>query len=72
MPPGSAKSTYTSVEFPAWFLGRNPKLSVIAASHTKELAERFGRRVRNIVSSAEFDRVFGVSVAEDSASAGRW
>jgi predicted phage terminase large subunit-like protein len=72
MPPGSAKSTYTSVEFPAWFLGRNPKLSVIAASHTQELAERFGRRVRNIVSSAEFDRVFGVSVAEDSASAGRW
>lgn len=72
MPPGSAKSTYTSVEFPAWFLGRNPALSVIAASHTQELAERFGRRVRNIAASAEFNRVFGVTVAEDSASAGRW
>lgn len=72
MPPGSAKSTYASVEFPAWFLGRNPKLSVIAASHTQELAERFGRRVRNIVASAEFGRVFGVGVADDSASAGRW
>ena len=72
MPPGSAKSTYSSVEFPAWFLGRNPKLSVIAASHTQELAERFGRRVRNIVAAEEFGRVFGVSVADDSASAGRW
>lgn len=72
MPPGSAKSTYTSVEFPAWFLGRNPGLSVIAASHTQELAERFGRRVRNIVAAPEFSRVFGFSVAEDSASAGRW
>jgi predicted phage terminase large subunit-like protein len=72
MPPGSAKSTYSSVEFPAWFMGRNPKLSVIAASHTQELAERFGRRVRNIVASVEFDRVFGVGVADDSASAGRW
>lgn len=72
MPPGSAKSTYASVEFPAWFIGRNPKLSVIAASHTQELAERFGRRVRNIVASAEFDRVFGTGVADDSASAGRW
>lgn len=72
MPPGSAKSTYTSVEFPAWFLGRNAGLSVIAASHTQELAERFGRRVRNIVASDEFARVFGFSVAEDSSSAGRW
>jgi predicted phage terminase large subunit-like protein len=72
MPPGSAKSTYASVEFPAWFIGRNPKLSTIAASHTQELAERFGRRVRNIVASAEFGRVFGVAVADDSSSAGRW
>lgn len=72
MPPGSAKSTYASVEFPAWFIGRNPKLSTIAASHTQELAERFGRRVRNIVASAEFSRVFGIGVADDSSSAGRW
>ena len=72
MPPGSAKSTYTSVEFPAWFMGRNPALSVIAASHTQELAERFGRRVRNIVAADEFGKVFGFGVADDSASAGRW
>jgi predicted phage terminase large subunit-like protein len=72
MPPGSAKSTYTSVEFPAWFLGRNPALSVIAASHTQELAERFGRRVRNVVAAEPFGKVFGFSVADDSASAGRW
>ncbi len=72
MPPGSAKSTYTSVEFPAWFMGRNPLLSILAASHTQELADRFGRRVRNIVSSQEYAAVFGMGVAEDSASAGRW
>lgn len=72
MPPGSAKSTYTSIEFPSWFIGRNPGLSIIAASHTQELAERFGRRVRNIVAGDGFSRVFGFGVAEDSASAGRW
>lgn len=72
MPPGSAKSTYSSVEFPAWYLGRNPGQSVIAASHTQELAERFGRRVRNIVASGEFAAVFGGGVAEDSSAAGRW
>jgi hypothetical protein len=51
MPPGSAKSTYASVIFPAWYLGRHPENSVIAASHTEELADRFGRRVRNLAAS---------------------
>lgn len=72
MPPGSAKSTYTSIEFPAWYLGRNKKHSVIAASHTQELADRFGRRVRNIVADAKFGACFAASVAADSAAAGRW
>lgn len=72
MPPGSAKSTYASVLFPAWYLGKRPSDSVIAASHTLELAERFGRRVRNLVAGKEFGMIFGVGVAEDSQAAGRW
>lgn len=72
MPPGSAKSTYASIVFPAWYLGKSPERSVIAASHTQELAERFGRRVRNIFAGAEHGNVFGVGVAEDSQAAGRW
>lgn len=72
MPPGSAKSTYTSQIFPAWYLGKHPDRSVIAASHTQELAERFGRRVRNLFASAEHRNVFQVGIAEDSQAAGRW
>ena len=49
LPPGAGKNSYTSMVYPAWYLGRNPTHSVIAASHTAELAERFGRRVRNSV-----------------------
>lgn len=70
MPPGSAKSTYTSVLFPPYILAQDPKLTVIAASHTVELAERFGRRVRNLV--AEHSNVLGFSLADDSQAAGRW
>lgn len=72
MPPGSAKSTYTSVEFPPWFLARNPHMNVIAASHTQELAETFGRRVRNVVSAEEYRAVFGFGLSPDSQAAGRW
>ena len=73
MPPGSAKSTYSSIAFPAWYLGRHPDRCVIAASHTLELAERFGRRVRNLVGSEEHLRAFpGSGLASDSTAAGRW
>lgn len=73
MPPGSAKSTYASVAFPAWYLGRHPDRCVIAASHTVELAERFGRRVRNLVGSTEHRTAFPESsLSADSTAAGRW
>lgn len=72
LPPGSAKSTYASVLFSEYFLGRNPKLSVIAASHTAELAERFGRRVRNSFADETHKVLFDNGVAGDNSAAGRW
>jgi hypothetical protein len=47
--PRHGKSLTASCVFPAWYLGRNPKRSVIAASYGAELAEDFGRRVRNFM-----------------------
>ena len=70
MPPGSAKSTYASVLFPPFILAQNPALTLIAASHTVELAERFGRRVRNLV--VEHSNILGFALADDSQAAGRW
>jgi len=72
MPPGSAKSTYSSVLFPPWFMGRSPSASVLGVSNTTELAERFSRRVRNLIAGPEFSRIFGFGVSEDSAAAGNW
>lgn len=72
MPPGSAKSTYGSVLFPSWYLGRNPSRAVLAASHTTELAERFGRKVRNILADEPYQSLFDTRLAEDSQAAGRW
>lgn len=72
MPPGSAKSTYASILFPPWFLGRNPHASVLGASNTTELAERFSRRARNIVASDNFRRIFGFGVSETSLAAASW
>lgn len=72
MPPGSAKSTYASVLFPPWFMGRNPQSGVLGASNTSDLAEHFSKRSRNLVSSDRFRNVFGFSVSSDSQAASNW
>jgi predicted phage terminase large subunit-like protein len=69
-PPGSAKSTYVSILYPAWFLCNFPDANIIAASHTSELAERFGRRVRDLINEHSTD--FGIALRADSQAAGRW
>ena len=70
MPPGSAKSTYGSVLFPAWYLAQHPSHSILAASHTTELAEKWGRRVRNLIE--EHGPTLELTVSDDNAAAGRW
>ncbi len=70
MPPGSAKSTYCSVLFPPWYLAQHPDHALIAASHTQELAERWGRRVRNLI--AEHANTLSLALSVDSSAAGRW
>ena len=69
-PPGSAKSTYVSVLLPSWYLANNPTHSILAATHSVEFAERWGRRIRNDIAVDE--NVLGVKLSEDSKAAARW
>ena len=73
MPPRHSKSEFASFMMPAWFLGRNPKLKIIQATHNTELAVRFGRKVRDLIADPRYQEVFpDTSLKEDSKSAGRW
>lgn len=72
-PPQHGKSEASSRKAPAYILGRDPKEDIISVSATAELAEGFGRDVRNCVSSEEYKRVFpDTLLAEDSQARGRW
>jgi hypothetical protein len=69
-PPGSAKSTYTSELLPPYWFKKFPRSSVIGCSHTGELAERFGRKVRNkILLKSD---LLGYSLDESNRAASRW
>ena len=73
VPPRFGKSEMASYLFPAWFLGQKPDAKIIMATHTASLSEDFGRRVRNLINTPEYQRIFpGTQLSGDSKSAGAW
>jgi predicted phage terminase large subunit-like protein len=73
LPPRHTKSEFASTYFPAWMMGLRGNLKIIQSTHTAELAVRFGRRVRNIIDSEEYQSVFPkLKLEADNKSAGRW
>ena len=58
MPPRHTKSEFASYLLPAWMVGKNPKLKIIQATHTGELAVRFGRKAKNLIDSEEYKKFF--------------
>ena len=72
MPPRHTKSEFASYLLPAWFLGKYPEKKIIQTAHTAELAVGFGRKVRNLVQSEGYGKVFETKLSSDSKAAGRW
>ena len=73
MPPRHTKSEFASFLFPAWMMGRDPRMKIIQATHTTELAVNFGRKVKNLLEQDDFHDVFpDVKLAADSKASGRW
>lgn len=73
MPPRHGKSMLASEFFPAWYMGRNPDHYVVTATYAQELADDFGRKVKNQIEDAAYQAIFpGVGLADDSKSAKRF
>ncbi len=71
--PRHGKSELTSWLLPAWLLGQKSSRKLIAATHTTEFSQRFGRKVRNLIDSEIYREIFpNVSLRADSKAAGRW
>ncbi len=73
LPPRHGKSLLATQFFPAWYLGRHPDQFIITASYGQELADDFGRKVRNLVGDPLHQSIFpGFRLAEDSTSMRRF
>ena len=58
MPPRHGKSMIVSERFPAWFLGRNPRLDVACTSYAASLAEEFSKKARDLCNTEWYRSVF--------------
>ena len=73
MPPRHGKSQLGSYLFPAYLMGKLPQSKLIVGSHTAELAQRFGRMIRNLVDDERYKELFpNTQLSADSKAAGRW
>jgi predicted phage terminase large subunit-like protein len=71
-PPGSAKSTYASVVFPSWDMGRNSGREIILTGWGDPICRRHGKRARQICASAAFREVMGSVLDPRTTAAEDW
>ena len=72
MPPRHTKSEFASYLLPAWMVGLDPRLKIIQATHTADLAVDFGRKTKNLIDGENYRQLFDTRLMEDSQAAGKW
>ena len=73
MPPRHGKSILTSEFFPAWYMGRNPDKYIICSTYAQDLADDFGRKVRNQLQDKRYTDIFpNAELSTDSSSMRRF
>jgi predicted phage terminase large subunit-like protein len=72
MPPGSAKSTYASVVFPTWVMGKIKAFETILTGWGDPICRRHGKRARQICASPQYMNLFGTKLDPNTRSAEDW
>ena len=74
MPPRSSKSLMSSVLFPLWCLGKNPKLKVVIIMANSDLVSKnIGASAKRLMECDLYRRVFPeVKLSKDVRSTGHW
>ena len=72
VPPRHGKSQLATINFPAWYLGRNPEKEVITASYSAELAQDFGSKTRELFKDDIFKLIFKTRLKQDEQNKAKW
>lgn len=72
MPPRHGKSQLASINFPAWYMGRNPDKEIIASSYSSDLAQDFGAKTRDLINGDSYHNIFKTRLRADEQARGKW
>lgn len=73
MPPRHGKSDYATVNFPPYYMGRDPRRIVMSSSYNAMLASDFGRQTRNLSEEHITQQIFpDLRVSLDSRASDVW
>jgi hypothetical protein len=72
VPPRHGKSRLISELFPAYMLGRNPSEHIMNISYGASLASRFGKSVRDLMSSQTYGLIFPWAAIAGDGRAPNW
>lgn len=72
MPPGAAKSTYTSVVYPAYAMGKRKGSRIILGGYASSIAWKQSRRTRQIARSGKFQPIFNTGLVHGNQSVEEW
>jgi predicted phage terminase large subunit-like protein len=74
-PPQEGKSTRVTKTGPLWFLLNNPDRRIAIASYNQELANEFGRDIRNMITGNQGEDGtvdLGLRIASDNGAVAKW
>lgn len=71
MPPRHGKSMLVSRYFPAWYLGQHSDRYIIYSTYGQDLADDFGRQVRDQMSDPLYQAIFETRLRRDTQSVDR-
>lgn len=59
--------------FVAWYLGHHPEHHIIMVTHTAALSSTYGRKIRNLIDSPQYQKIFpGTKVSKDKSASDDW
>ncbi len=58
VPPRSLKSFICNIAWPSWLMGQNPRIKIISISYAQDLASKFSRDQRQLMSSDFYKQIF--------------
>jgi predicted phage terminase large subunit-like protein len=73
MPPRFGKSETIAYLFVAWYLGHHADHQIIMVTHTSDLSSAFGRKVRNLIGTQDYQLIFPLTIiSRDKTAADDW